>query len=898
MYAAFVCDLGIGNVRSGLHPVQAALANSHGSQCGFCTPGFVMSMYTMLRNMAAEGKDAPTEHEIEECLAGNLCRCTGYRPILDAFKIFAKCDPAAYTKEAVAAALGMAAATAADNSGTGSGQPAAAAAGMLQGLSLIGGFAAAAHKVSKLCPSSGLPCDCGNAVISVSADATAAPAPVAATVVAGGSSGTAAVAQFAASDTQSRQKGGCCGNGVCGGCSKQGFKGACAAAATRLLDVKLSSEPIFPKELKGRSAAALVLEGPLCVWYRPTSLEQLLSIKALHQDVKLVGGNSEVGIELKFKDAGYKHLAAVTYVPELSEVRVTDHGLVIGSGVTLTHLMELLTHQVQTEPEYKTRGFAAAAEQLRWFAGRQIRNVATLGGNIATASPISDLNPLWMAFGAVFTVVRQGSEPRQIPASEFFLGYRKTAMAPDEVLLSVHIPFTRVTEFTKEYKQSPRRDDDIAIVNAGMRVRLERRTASQSGDGNEWVVAEAGIAYGGVAAKSIMADKTMAALLGRPWNQVTLSGSLAALKSDVAVGPNAPGGRSEYRNSLAASFLFKFFVHVTLAMKAQHPDTFTPQLPDDYASAATQFQRPPVQGVQFHHPVPEAADGSAEVGKDYRHMSADLQVSGQAQYTDDILLPPNTLHAAFVTSTRPHARLLSIDASAAVAMPGVVGYFGADDVPGDNMIGPIMHDEEVFATQEVTCVGQIIGVVVAETEPLARRAAKAVQVTYEDLPAVISIEDAIAAGSFYQAYGNLLQTGDLHTGFADADHILEGIIRLGGQEHFYLEPHGCIVVPAENDEYTLIASTQAPNKHQVYVASTLGLPQHKLVCKTKRIGGGFGGKETRSVFIHCAAAVPAYHLRRPVKAILDRDEDMQMTGAALFCLLDVVGTASCLAGLV
>eukprot|EP00879_Flechtneria_rotunda_P007117 GHRR01007469.1.p1 GENE.GHRR01007469.1~~GHRR01007469.1.p1 ORF type:complete len:682 (+),score=243.05 GHRR01007469.1:3597-5642(+) len=456
--------------------------------------------------------------------------------------------------------------------------------------------------------------------------------------------------------------------------------------------------------------------------------------------------------------------------------------------------------------------------------------------------------------------------------------FRKTAMAPDEVLLSVHIPFTRVTEFTKEYKQSPRRDDDIAIVNAGMRVRLERRTASQSGDGNEWVVAEAGIAYGGVAAKSIMADKTMAALLGRPWNQVTLSGSLAALKSDVAVGPNAPGGRSEYRNSLAASFLFKFFVHVTLAMKAQHPDTFTPQLPDDYASAATQFQRPPVQGVQFHHPVPEAADGSAEVGKDYRHMSADLQVSGQAQYTDDILLPPNTLHAAFVTSTRPHARLLSIDASAAVAMPGVVGYFGADDVPGDNMIGPIMHDEEVFATQEVTCVGQIIGVVVAETEPLARRAAKAVQVTYEDLPAVISIEDAIAAGSFYQAYGNLLQTGDLHTGFADADHILEGIIRLGGQEHFYLEPHGCIVVPAENDEYTLIASTQAPNKHQVYVASTLGLPQHKLVCKTKRIGGGFGGKETRSVFIHCAAAVPAYHLRRPVKAILDRDEDMQMTG--------------------
>ena len=107
---------------------------------------------------------------------------------------------------------------------------------------------------------------------------------------------------------------------------------------------------------------------------------------------------------------------------------------------------------------------------------------------------------------------------------------------------------------------------------------------------------------------------------------------------------------------------------------------------------------------------------------------------------------------------------------------------------------------------------------------------------------------------------------------------VEGRFRLGGQEHFYLEPQGCYVVPSENDEFLLVSSTQAPGKHHKYVASVLGLPQHKLVSKTKRIGGGFGGKETRSIFLHCAAAVAAYHTRRPVKAILDRDEDMQMSG--------------------
>jgi xanthine dehydrogenase/oxidase len=117
-------------------------------------------------------------------------------------------------------------------------------------------------------------------------------------------------------------------------------------------------------------------------------------------------------------------LTAVTCVFVLLQIKLTDRGLEVGAGVTLTRLQELLQQQITKQPPHKTRGLAAAAEQLRWFAGRQIRNVGTLGGNIATASPISDLNPLWMAFGAVFRLASQGRRVREVPAAKFFLGYR------------------------------------------------------------------------------------------------------------------------------------------------------------------------------------------------------------------------------------------------------------------------------------------------------------------------------------------------------------------------------------------------------------------------------------------------------------------------------------------
>lgn len=144
-----------------------------------------------------------------------------------------------------------------------------------------------------------------------------------------------------------------------------------------------------------------------------------------------------------------------------------EGGVEIGASVTLTNLLESFSEIVRERDEVETSGCKAVIEQLRWFAGAQIRNVSSLGGNIVTASPISDLNPLWIAAGAIFTAVGNGGATRKIAAKDFFIGYRKVNLKGDEILASVFMPFTQPLEYVKEFKQAHRRDDDIALVNAG-----------------------------------------------------------------------------------------------------------------------------------------------------------------------------------------------------------------------------------------------------------------------------------------------------------------------------------------------------------------------------------------------------------------------------------------------
>lgn len=277
---------GIGSTKTKLHPVQERIAKAHGSQCGFCTPGIVMSMYALLRSIPK-----PTMKDMEIAFQGNLCRCTGYRPIIEGYRTF--------TKEY----------------------------------------------------------DC------------------------------------AMGENCCKNKKGGCNDGV-GDEKDELFN------VSEFTPHDASQEPIFPPELKLSDALdtkSIAFYGEGCTWYRPNNLNDLLLLKLEYPNAKIIVGNTEVGVEMKFKHFQYPVLIMPNRISEMDEIVHKNNGVEFGASVTLMEINDTLQKLVDTLPEHQTRLYRAIIEMLHYFAGKQIRNVASLGGNIMTGSPISDMVPVLSA---------------------------------------------------------------------------------------------------------------------------------------------------------------------------------------------------------------------------------------------------------------------------------------------------------------------------------------------------------------------------------------------------------------------------------------------------------------------------------------------------------------------
>ncbi len=259
------------------------------------------------------------------------------------------------------------------------------------------------------------------------------------------------------------------------------------------------------------------------------------------------------------------------------------------------------------------------------------------------------------------------------------------------------------------------------------------------------------------------------------------------------------------------------------------------------------------------------------------HESALRHVTGTARYTDDLPAPAGMLHAVIVASPHAHARIILRDGTAARGMPGVRAVLFADDVPGHNRVGPIVHDEPVLAEDEVLHVGMPVALVLAETRAQAKAAARAVVVGYDPLPALLDLDAALAAGSFLND-PHVIARGDLDATFGAADLVLEGETRIPGQDHFYLETHVARAIPEEGGCWKIVSSTQHPTEVQRMVAHALGIGAHEVTCEVPRLGGGFGGKESQAANVAALAAVGAARTGRPVSLWLDRGEDMGSTG--------------------
>uniref|UniRef100_A0A8C0V931 Xanthine dehydrogenase/oxidase n=1 Tax=Cyanistes caeruleus TaxID=156563 RepID=A0A8C0V931_CYACU len=744
---------GIGNTKSRLHPAQERIAKSHGSQCGFCTPGIVMSMYTLLRN-----NPEPHMEDIEDAFQGNIHSPAGVQPGRTVF-----------------------------------------------------------------CKS------CNVLMLFRMAEVCLFPL----------------------------QNGGCCGGKT--------MTSSSLFNSSEFQPLDPTQEPIFPPELMTQSnkqQKQMCFKGERVMWIQPTTLSELVALKSQYPNAKLVVGNTEVGKR--------KMIIAPAWIPEMNAVQHTETGVTIGAACTLKSVEEVMRKAVSDLPPYKTEIFQAVLEQLRWFAGPQIRNVAAIGGNIMTASPISDLNPVLMASGSKLTLVSKEGRRTVTMDEKFFTGYRKTIVKPEEILLSVEIPYSKKGEYFSAFKQASRREDDIAIVTCGMRVLFKDGTSQ---------VEEIKLSYGGMAPTTILALKTCKELTGRGWNDKLLQDACRLLSGEMDLSPSAPGGMVDFRRTLTLSFFFKFYLTVLQKLSKSGTASQLGIYLLSYLSVSNPFSSASRvdQPCVLLQEVPKGQAVEDMVGRPLVHVSASKQASGEAVYCDDIPHYENELYLTLVTSTKAHAKILSVDTSEAQSVPGFVCFVSAKDVPGSNVTG-IANDETVFAKDVVTCVGHIIGAVLADTQEHSRRAAKAVKIKYEELKPIVTIQEAIEKQSFFKDIKRI-NKGDVKKGFEESDHILEGEMYLGGQEHFYLETHCTLAVPkGEDGEMELFVSTQNPMKTQEFAANALGVPSNRVVVRVKRMGGGFGGKETRSTILTSVVAVAAFKTGRAVRCMLDRDEDMLISG--------------------
>ncbi|MDX2483990.1 MAG: molybdopterin-dependent oxidoreductase, partial [Pseudodonghicola sp.] len=260
------------------------------------------------------------------------------------------------------------------------------------------------------------------------------------------------------------------------------------------------------------------------------------------------------------------------------------------------------------------------------------------------------------------------------------------------------------------------------------------------------------------------------------------------------------------------------------------------------------------------------------------HDAARLHVTGAARYIDDIPTPRDALHLAFGLSPVARGKIEAMDLAAVRAAPGVVAVMTAEDLPFANDVSPSVHDEPLLAVERVNYVGQPVFLVVAESHLGARRAAKLGNLTITEEAPILTIDQALAADSRFEGGPVIWSKGDAATAIAVAAHVVEGAFEMGGQEHFYLEGQAALALPQEGGDMLVHSSTQHPTEIQHKVAEALGLAMHAVRVEVRRMGGGFGGKESQGNALAVSCAIAARATGRPCKMRYDRDDDMVITG--------------------
>ncbi|KAI5646262.1 molybdopterin-binding domain of aldehyde dehydrogenase domain-containing protein [Phthorimaea operculella] len=726
---------GLGDRRKGYHPIQKTLAEYDGTQCGHCSPGWVMSMHGLLESNNYD----VTQYQVEDSFGSNVCRCTGYRPILDAFKSFAKDAPK---------------------------------------------------------PNPHLP------------------------------------------DIEDLKL---CENK--GNCSKPCGKDWCIVQKPgmddKILTIKLKDEHI---------------------WYRVTEIQDIFNVfeKEGVDNYMLVNGNTGRGVipVLMFP----RVLIDISPIKELKGHYI-DQNLVVGAGTTLTNLLDIFKSVSKQRAEFWY--LEKLYEHLNLVAHIPVRNIGTIAGNLMQKHRLpvfsSDLFLLFESVGAMLTIIDKSSTVDVNPVT--FLDMNMTGKVITQIKFP---PLSHNYQFVS-FKVMPRSQSSHASVNAAFLYEFDPHHKEET-------VKSARLVITGLSGKFARAKETEEYLVHKKvFTNETLQGALKILDKEIIV-EEIPGELTpEYRKKCALGLFYKGLLN--LIPKAR--------LKTLYRSGARDFRktRPLSRGTEVYDTNPIIWPITEPMPK----IEALIQCAGEAKYSNDLPTQPKEVWCAFVTSDICTGEILEIDPSPALNLPGVLAFFSAKDIPGENtyifpnaVSNSGLANEEVFADKTVKYYDQPIGIMVAENQRLAQRAALLVRVKYrkDKKEPIIKIDDARQRDpsrlTLFTAYP-YRERG------TNVTRVLKGKDDISWQYHFTMEAETCVTRP--NDfGLDVFSSTQWPDLTQAGVARVNKIDQNRVYLEIFRCGGSYGSRISRGSHIAVACSLVTQLLNRPCRFVMGIQENMRCIG--------------------
>ena len=564
-------------------------------------------------------------------------------------------------------------------------------------------------------------------------------------------------------------------------------------------------------------------------WLAPRDATQLAASRT--PNARLVAGATDLALRVTKQHENVGDLIFVGEADDLARVEHVDGNLRIGAAVSLE---EAFAAMAQSWPETR--------EAWERFASIPIRNSGTLAGNVANGSPIGDAMPVLIALGAAVEL-SSATGNRTLPLEDYYLGYQKTARTPGEFVRSIVVPPRSAALRLRAYKLGKRYDQDISAVFACFALCVD-----------EGVIASARIGCGGVAAVPSRARATEAALEGRRFDAATFRHATETLAGEFAPISDMRAS-AHYRATVLGNLLHRFWLEFNPGQKA-------PTRVDDASLAGHERNRRFAARQRGRSACPRFRGAARQ-----RRSGVHRRRRGTGRHVARCIRHQHG-RARKDFGDRPRR-------GSGVPRRDRRDHRGRHS--GRKRRGPIVHDDPILAQGSVQFVGQPLFAVAAESVDIARRAASLAHVRIEPASAVLTIDDALERKSFVLPPVHLTR-GETARALEASPRRLRGRMSNGGQDHFYLEGQIALAMPQERGGMRILVSTQNPSEVQHMVARALGIASHDVVVECRRMGGGFGGKETQMSQIACLAALLARRNGRAVKFRLDRDDDMRSTG--------------------